>query len=635
MRVMKKTVLVVLAVLLLSMCFGIFNSYTEEAGSITIKYTRKDNGQGIAGVEMSVYKAADFSEGSYVLTKPFIGSAVSVNGLSTTDSKNAAAAALFAYASKNGINGSKALTDSKGNAYFDGLTDGIYLVAQTGAVSGFKTILPYLVYLPEKTVGGSPIYNVLSNVKTERDNGGSGGGGTFSVSVNKIWDDSENADGIRPNSVAVTLLRNGKKLKSATLSAENGWKYVFSGLSGTEKEYTIKEDSVTGYTASYTGDAKSGFVITNRHETQNPPTSDGVSVWVQKKWEDDNNKNGQRPNSITVQLIKDSTVYKTAQLSSSNNWNYRFDNLPDAKYTVKEISSEGYYVSYSRTNGNIYTITNTLGEGEDEPPLNPADPSIIGISVKKVWDDKDNADGVRPKKITVNLIKDGETFRSAELSEQNGWQYEFSDVPKNAWYSIYEEIDEKYAVTYSGNATKGYVITNSYPTDVPKNEQPEPTNPSLTDIPVRKIWNDNKNAAGKRPQSITVNLIKDGSIYRSLTLSEDGEWKGVFSDVPADGAYTVTEDAVSGYSADYLADSEFIVTNTYTEDETDPGIPPEPFVPAINDDIPSSSDGFYEEALAIPQTGSLNWPVPVLAVAGILFLICGLAFLPKNRREKS
>ena len=635
MRVMKKTVSVVLAILLLSMCFGIFNSYTEEAGSITIKYTRKDNGQGIAGVEMSVYKAADFSEGSYVLTKPFIASAVSVNDLSTTDSKNAAAAALFAYASKNGINGSKALTDSKGNAYFGGLTDGIYLVAQTGAVSGFKTILPYLVYLPGKTVGGSPIYNVLSNVKTERDNGGSGGGGTFSVSVNKIWDDSENADGIRPNSVAVNLLHSGKKLKSATLSAENGWKYVFSGLSGTEKEYTIKEDAVTGYTASYTGDAKSGFVITNRHETQNPPTSGGVSVWVQKKWEDDNNKNGQRPNSITIQLIKDSTVYKTAQLSGSNNWSYRFDNLPDAKYTVKEISSEGYYVSYSRTNGNIYTVTNTLGDGEDEPPLNPADPSIIRISVKKVWDDKDNADGVRPKKITVNLIKDGKTFRSAELSEQNGWQYEFSDVPKNAWYSIYEEIDEKYAVTYSGNATKGYVITNSYPTDVPKNEQPEPTNPSLTDIPVRKIWNDNKNAAGKRPQSITVNLIKDGSIYRSLTLSKDSEWKGVFSDVPADGAYTVTEDAVSGYSADYLADSEFIVTNTYTEDETDPGIPPEPFIPAINDDIPSSSDGFYEEALSIPQTGSLNWPVPVLAVAGILFLLCGLAFLPKNRREKS
>ena len=280
MRVMKKTVSVVLAILLLSMCFGIFNSYPEEAGSITIKYTRKDNGQGIAGVEMSVYKAADFSEGSYVLTKPFIGSAVSVNDLSTTDSKNVAAAALFAYASKNDINGSKALTDTKGNAYFDGLTDGIYLVAQTGAVSGFKTILPYLVYLPGKTVGGSPIYNVLSNVKTERDNGGSGGGGTFSVSVNKIWDDSENADGIRPNSVAVNLLHSGKKLKSATLSAENGWKYVFSGLSGTEKEYTIKEDSVTGYTASYTGDAKSGFVITNRHETQNPPTPGGVSVWV-------------------------------------------------------------------------------------------------------------------------------------------------------------------------------------------------------------------------------------------------------------------------------------------------------------------------------------------------------------------
>ena len=212
---MKRIVALVLAVLLLSMCFGIFNVYSEETGGLTIKYTRKDSGQGISGVEMSVYKVADLSAGSYVLTEMFLASGVVVNGLATTDSKNAAAAALFAYASERGITGSKTVTDLHGNAYFSGLTYGIYLVAQTRAISGFKTISPYLVYIPGQTVGGSPIYNVLSNVKTEQDNGGSGGGGkTFSVSVTKIWDDSDNADGIRPQSVVVTLMRNGKKVQN-------------------------------------------------------------------------------------------------------------------------------------------------------------------------------------------------------------------------------------------------------------------------------------------------------------------------------------------------------------------------------------------------------------------------------------
>lgn len=633
---MKKIALLVIAVLLLSMCFGMYNVYSEETGSLTIKYTRKDNGKGISGVEMSVYKAADLSAGSYVLTEPFFASGVLVNDLSTTDRKNAAAAALFAYASENGITGSKAVTDAHGNAFFSGLTNGIYLVAQTRAVSGFKTISPYLVYFPGQTIGGSPIYNVLSNVKTERDNSGSGGGDkTFSVSVTKIWDDSDNADGIRPQSVVVTLLRSGKKYKTVTLSPKNGWKYTFSGLSGTENAYTIEEEVVTGYTASYAGSATDGFIITNRHQAQNPPIQSGVSVWVQKKWEDENNKNGLRPNSVTVQLIQNGTIYKTAQLNSSNDWKLCFDNLPDARYTVKEISPEGYYASYLRADGNVYTIINTLGSGTDEPPLNPVDPSTTGISVKKVWDDRENADGVRPNQITVRLMKDGKIFRSAELSEQNNWQYEFSDVPKNAWYSIYEETDGKYTVAYSGNAANGYVITNSYPAGVPKNEQPEPTNPALTDIPVYKIWNDSENVAGKRPQSVMVHLIKDGSIYRSLSLSADGGWKGVFSDVPADGAYSITEDAVLGYTANYAADSGFVVTNTYTEDETNPGTPPEPIVPVISDNKAVNDGGFYEETVSIPQTGSLNWPVPVLAVLGIAFLLCGLAFLPENRRKKS
>ena len=204
------------------------------------------------------------------------------------------------------------------------------------------------------------------------------------------------------------------------------------------------------------------------------------------------------------------------------------------------------------------------------------------------------------------LIKDGKTFRSAILSAQNGWQFEFSDVPKDAWYSIYEETDGKYAVSYSGNAADGYVITNTYPTDTPKNEQPEPTNPTLTDIPVYKMWNDSENAAGERPQSITVHLIRNGSLYRSLTLSAYDGWKGVFTDVPADGAYSITEDAVLGYTAHYTVGSVFVVTNTYTEGETNPGTPPEPFVPSTDGTTSSASDGFYEETVSIPQTGSLN-----------------------------
>ena len=630
---MKKTVSLVSAVLLLSMLLGICGVNAEAVGSLTIKYTRKDTGRGIGGVEMTVFKAGSPVGEGYALTESFLGSDVDLSALSTADKKYKAAEILFRYAVRNGISGVSAETDGNGNAFFGNLSPGVYLAAQTKELSGYKTISPYLVFIPGQGTDGKPIYHVLSNVKTEREGGGSGGDKTFSVSVAKIWDDSDDADGIRPSSVSITLLRAGTKHKTVSLSAENGWRHTFSGLTGSAALYTVEETPVDGYTASYSGSAASGFVIVNSHSAENPPKTDEISVSVRKQWDDESDKQGIRPKSITVQLIRDGVVFRTAQLDASNGWYFRFDKLPDAKYTVKEISPEGYSASYQRANGSLYTIINTIGSGADEPPPTPVHPSYTDISVKKVWDDKENADGSRPSSVTVDLIKDGEKYASAQLSEENGWQHRFSDLPKSSVYSVYEQTAGKYGVAYSGSAAEGYVITNTYPAENPVNEPPEPTSPTAVDIPVEKLWNDGDNEEGIRPQSVTVKLIRDGSVYRELELSEDGGWSGVFAGVPSDGSYTILEDAVSGYSVVYAqsGNSGFTITNTASIGTTDIGIPPQPFIPALNQE--STPDSAVSE-IAIPQTGSLNWPVPLLAVSGMLFIILGLIHIPGRRGEK-
>ncbi|MBQ6914072.1 MAG: Cna B-type domain-containing protein, partial [Acidaminococcaceae bacterium] len=41
----------------------------------------------------------------------------------------------------------------------------------------------------------------------------------------------------------------------------------------------------------------------------------------------------------------------------------------------------------------------------------------------------------------------------------------------------------------------------------------------LIDICCRKIWEDDDNLAGKRPERVTVFLVKEGDIYRSLDLT--------------------------------------------------------------------------------------------------------------------
>jgi|GEM_PF-1823764 len=640
---MKRTASLVSVLLFLSMLLGICGVNSEAMGSLTIKYMRKDTGTGISGVELSLFRVGDISDGIYKLTPDFKDAAVDLNSLTTANSKYNAAQTLNKYAVQHSISGAAAYTDSNGNAYFSGLVPGVFLVAQTKAVSGFKTISPYIVFIPEKGTGGAPLYDVLSNVKTEKDSGGSGGSsgggdsGLFSITVAKIWDDSDNADGIRPESVSVTLLRNGKKLATASLSGENGWKHTFLKLSGDKASYTVEEAPVDGYTASCSGSASEGFVITNSHSAANPPKTEDISVFVKKQWVDDNDKQGIRPKSVTVQLIKDKEVYRTAELNGSNDWSFRFDKLPIGEYTVKEISPPGYSTSYTRAEGNLYTIINTAGGEKDDPPLNPVNPTYSSISVKKVWADKDNADGSRPQSVTVSLIKDGESYLSAELSEENGWQYTFTELPKGSKYTIYEETEGKYSVSYSGSASEGYVITNTYPTDTPSNDSPVPTSPGTADIPVEKVWLDNENENGTRPRSITVMLIKDGGIYRELELTEETGWRGVFSDVPSDGSYSITEKEVQGYSATYTksADNGFIITNTAVPGKVFIGIPPRPFVPGLTTestplDLEVSAPA---ELTAIPQTGSLNWPVPVLGVSGIIFLIIGFILLPSKRSD--
>lgn len=100
-----------------------------------------------------------------------------------------------------------------------------------------------------------------------------------SVSVSKVWDDQNNADGTRPTSVTVHLYADGVDTgKSEVLSDANGWTATFSGLdknqigTSTAITYTVDEDEVEGYTAQVTGDATSGFTITNTHIPPTPTT---------------------------------------------------------------------------------------------------------------------------------------------------------------------------------------------------------------------------------------------------------------------------------------------------------------------------------------------------------------------------
>lgn len=157
---------------------------------------------------------------------------------------------------------------------------------------------------------------------------------------------------------------------------------------------------------------------------------------------------------------------------------------------------------------------------------------------------------------------------------------------------------------------------------------------------VLKIWDDEE-CSGNRPQEITVQLLKDGEVYDTVTLSEENGWKFTWEKLDADAEWRVTEYRVpDGYTVSVQREGiTFVITNTCSPpdqpdspDEPDepgepgePGGPDEPGQPGSPDE-PSHPEEPGEPGGGtpkLPQTGMLWWPVPLLAFGGLLLFLIG------------
>ena len=167
-------------------------------------------------------------------------------------------------------------------------------------------------------------------------------------------------DGIRPKSVTVNLLADGKEVDQKTVTAADNWQYRFANLpeynAGKKIVYTVTEDAVKDYSTSIAG-----------NDIVNSYTPKKTSVTVTKHWNDSNNKDKIRPTSIQVQLYADGEkVGDAVKLNADNQWTKTWANLAQKKngkpirYTVRETGVRaGYSVSVNdQDHGNI-VITNS------------------------------------------------------------------------------------------------------------------------------------------------------------------------------------------------------------------------------------------------------------------------------------
>ncbi|HQB32210.1 MAG TPA: SHIRT domain-containing protein [Erysipelotrichaceae bacterium] len=85
-----------------------------------------------------------------------------------------------------------------------------------------------------------------------------------------------------------------------------------------------------------------------------------TSVTVIKVWDDGNSAD--RPEAVTVQLLRDGNAYGVAvTLSDANNWSYIWDNLDGRHtWTIDEVDVPSGYIKTVVQERNVWTITNTI-----------------------------------------------------------------------------------------------------------------------------------------------------------------------------------------------------------------------------------------------------------------------------------
>jgi len=231
-------------------------------------------------------------------------------------------------------------TSADGTAISDQLMQGRYKVKEINAPEGYE-LDPneYSVYVYDD-VGGT------LTIKDKMDK-------TY-VKVSKEW------VGPKGSSATIHLWADGVDTgKSVTLNERNNWQHTFEGLKkkntdGSEIQYTVKEDAITNYDSSITGDMENGFTVTNTN-------TEKISVPVKKVWV------GEEADSATIKLLADGTEKESVTLTKDDNWEHTFSNLPkyaddghEIEYTVDEVHIDGYSTTISGTAATGFNITNTI-----------------------------------------------------------------------------------------------------------------------------------------------------------------------------------------------------------------------------------------------------------------------------------
>ena len=188
------------------------------------------------------------------------------------------------------------------------------------------------------------------------------------------------------------------------------------------------------------------------------------------------------------------------------------------------------------------TKPNVDGGHQNVIAVDPEGPDIKKITkeitVTKRWSDTEHY-GNQPEKVIVELYKDGyATGLTKELTAPD-WKATFTDLEEGYEYLVIEQNVPDCYKSSIGREIGDYEILNTLKT---------------TQLPITKVWNDEEDRDGLRPEKITIVLKANGETFKTQEITGTGNtWSYVFENLPThiNGekvTYTAEEIAIDGYN---------------------------------------------------------------------------------------
>lgn len=338
-----------------------------------------------------------------------------------------------------------------------------------------------------------------------------------------------------------------------------------------------------------------------------------VTLSGEKNWDDDDDRDGKRPKSITIELYRDDELIDSTDVSDENDWKYEFADLPKG-YADLSLDDHIYFYRYEVKEGAVEYYTSESSGVDADPEdgnhlicdfTNHYKPERMTVSGTKSWDDYNDLLSYRPQQIKVILNRDGVKLAEKTTSESENWSYEFKNLYK------YHDGGKEYVYTVTEEPVPGYVLkVDGY-------------NMKNT-LESGKVTLNKTDGKGEPMQDVTFKLFSEsgkpvksstnGTIYKFYGLSNNED----------DAIYTTNEDG--------KIIVEDLPVGKYYFEESKTAIGFIPYGEKLSFEISGDNDASLDVSLdaenakaVMPATGGIG--DGIFAFVSILLIVIGSAIL--------